>query len=104
MSLRGVLDVVLTDPGMAQVVAQAGTAELAVTAAPTVQPGGVDPQAVRVGLGRRADRVVHEHRRQRQPGAAVGHRRTPPSSTVCASSAASARRSTVLEVCIVYGK
>ncbi|WP_197537381.1 transcription-repair coupling factor [Modestobacter italicus] len=38
MSLRGVLDVVLTDPGMAQVVAQAGSAELAVTAAPTVQP------------------------------------------------------------------
>ncbi|CCH86421.1 Transcription-repair-coupling factor [Modestobacter italicus] len=38
VSLRGVLDVVLTDPGMAQVVAQAGSAELAVTAAPTVQP------------------------------------------------------------------
>ncbi len=38
MSLRGVLDVVLTDPGMAQVVAQAGSAELAVTAAPPVQP------------------------------------------------------------------
>ncbi|WP_369136685.1 transcription-repair coupling factor [Modestobacter versicolor] len=38
MSLRGVLDVVLTDPGMAQVVAQAGTAELAVTAPPPVQP------------------------------------------------------------------
>ena len=38
MSLRGVLDVVLTDPGLAQVVAQAGSAELAVTAPPPVQP------------------------------------------------------------------
>ncbi|MCW2574145.1 MAG: mfd [Modestobacter sp.] len=38
MSLRGVLDVVLTDPGLAQVVAQAGSAELAVTAPPSVQP------------------------------------------------------------------
>ncbi|MGY1771705.1 transcription-repair coupling factor [Blastococcus sp. SYSU D00813] len=38
MSLRGVLDVVLTDPGMARVVASAGRAELAVTAPPPVQP------------------------------------------------------------------
>ena len=38
MSLRGVLDVVLTDPGMARVVARAGAAHLAVTAPPTVQP------------------------------------------------------------------
>ena len=38
MSLRGVLDVVLTDPALAQVVAPAGAAELAVTAAPPVQP------------------------------------------------------------------
>jgi len=38
VSLRGVLDVVLTDPGLAQVVAQAGSAELAVTAPPPVQP------------------------------------------------------------------
>jgi transcription-repair coupling factor (superfamily II helicase) len=38
VSLRGVLDVVLTDPGLAQVVAQAGSAELAVTAPPSVQP------------------------------------------------------------------
>ncbi len=38
MSLRGVLDVVLTDPGMARVVAAAGQADLAVTAPPPVQP------------------------------------------------------------------
>ncbi|MCW2678382.1 MAG: mfd, partial [Modestobacter sp.] len=38
MTLRGVLDVVLTDPGMASVVAKAGSAELAVTAPPSVQP------------------------------------------------------------------
>ncbi|MGY1808989.1 transcription-repair coupling factor [Blastococcus sp. SYSU D00669] len=38
MTLRGVLDVVLTDPGMARVVASAGAAELAVTAPPPVQP------------------------------------------------------------------
>ncbi|MGZ4643567.1 MAG: transcription-repair coupling factor [Blastococcus sp.] len=38
MTLRGVLDVVLTDPGMARVVAAAGTAQLAVTAPPPVQP------------------------------------------------------------------
>ncbi|WP_347059411.1 transcription-repair coupling factor [Blastococcus sp. HT6-30] len=38
MSLRGVLDVVLTDPGMARVVAAAGSADLAVTAPPPVQP------------------------------------------------------------------
>ncbi|SFL21463.1 transcription-repair coupling factor [Geodermatophilus ruber] len=38
MTLRGVLDVVLTDPGMARVVAAAGQAELAVTAPPPVQP------------------------------------------------------------------
>ncbi|RBY78016.1 transcription-repair coupling factor [Blastococcus sp. TF02-09] len=38
MTLRGVLDVVLTDPGMARVVAAAGSAELAVTASPPVQP------------------------------------------------------------------
>ncbi|WP_448614182.1 transcription-repair coupling factor [Modestobacter sp. URMC 112] len=38
MSLRGVLDVVLTDPGLASVVARAGSPELAVTAPPSVQP------------------------------------------------------------------
>jgi transcription-repair coupling factor (superfamily II helicase) len=38
VTLRGVLDVVLTDPGMARVVAAAGSAELAVTAPPPVQP------------------------------------------------------------------
>ncbi|SFN99029.1 transcription-repair coupling factor [Geodermatophilus obscurus] len=38
MSLRGVLDVVLSDPGMARVVASAGSAELAVPAPPPVQP------------------------------------------------------------------
>ncbi|RBY95126.1 transcription-repair coupling factor [Blastococcus sp. TF02-8] len=38
MTLRGVLDVVLTDPAMARVVAAAGSAELAVTAPPAVQP------------------------------------------------------------------
>ncbi|QXG74984.1 transcription-repair coupling factor [Modestobacter sp. L9-4] len=38
MSLRGVLDVVLTDPGMASVVQHAGQAQLAVTAPPSVQP------------------------------------------------------------------
>ncbi|HLM06017.1 MAG TPA: transcription-repair coupling factor [Blastococcus sp.] len=38
MSLRGVLDVVLGDPRMARVVAAAGRASLAVTAAPPVQP------------------------------------------------------------------
>ncbi|PRY49353.1 transcription-repair coupling factor [Geodermatophilus tzadiensis] len=38
MSLRGVLDVVLSDPGIARVVAAAGSAELAVPAPPPVQP------------------------------------------------------------------
>jgi len=38
VTLRGVLDVVLTDPGMARVVAAAGSAQLAVTAPPPVQP------------------------------------------------------------------
>ncbi|MGY1914626.1 transcription-repair coupling factor [Blastococcus sp. SYSU DS0973] len=38
MTLRGVLDVVLTDPGMARVVAAAGSADLAVTAPPPAQP------------------------------------------------------------------
>ncbi|SFT69584.1 transcription-repair coupling factor [Geodermatophilus amargosae] len=38
MSLRGVLDVVLTDPGVTRVVSAAGSAELAVTAPPPVQP------------------------------------------------------------------
>ncbi|MCW2702540.1 MAG: transcription-repair coupling factor, partial [Blastococcus sp.] len=38
VTLRGVLDVVLTDPGMARVVASAGRASLAVTAPPPVQP------------------------------------------------------------------
>ena len=38
MTLRGVLDVVLTDPGMARVVGSAGRASLAVTAPPPVQP------------------------------------------------------------------
>src|SRR3954451_19611058 len=38
VSLRGVLDVVLTDPGLTAVVDKAGSAELAVTAPPPVQP------------------------------------------------------------------
>ena len=38
MTLRGVLDVVLADPGMTRVVASAGNATLAVTAPPPVQP------------------------------------------------------------------
>ncbi|MCW2740138.1 MAG: transcription-repair coupling factor, partial [Blastococcus sp.] len=38
MTLRGVLDVVLTDPGVARVVASAGRAGLTVTAPPPVQP------------------------------------------------------------------
>ncbi|WP_222192328.1 transcription-repair coupling factor [Modestobacter italicus] len=38
MSLRGVLDVVLTDADVASVVQKAGTTELAVTAPPSVQP------------------------------------------------------------------
>ena len=38
MTLRGVLDVVLSDPGMARVVAAAGSADLSVTAPPPVQP------------------------------------------------------------------
>ncbi|MGY1673601.1 transcription-repair coupling factor, partial [Geodermatophilus sp. SYSU D00710] len=38
MSLRGVLDVVLSDPGTARVVAAVGSAELAVPAPPPVQP------------------------------------------------------------------
>ncbi|UOX99761.1 transcription-repair coupling factor [Blastococcus sp. PRF04-17] len=38
MTLRGVLDVVLTDPGMARVVGSAGNATLAVTAPPPAQP------------------------------------------------------------------
>ncbi|WP_209307583.1 transcription-repair coupling factor [Geodermatophilus sp. DF01_2] len=58
MTLRGVLDVVLTDPGMARVVAAAGNAELAVTAPPSVQPlvaaalaAGGGPGAERGGAG-----------------------------------------------------
>jgi transcription-repair coupling factor (superfamily II helicase) len=38
VTLRGVLDVVLTDPGMGRVVASAGSAALAVTAPPPAQP------------------------------------------------------------------
>src|SRR3954466_12875408 len=38
VTLRGVLDVVLTDPGMARVVGSAGRASLAVTAPPPAQP------------------------------------------------------------------
>ncbi|MDK3258697.1 transcription-repair coupling factor [Blastococcus capsensis] len=38
MTLRGVLDVVLTDPAMRRVAAAAGSASLAVTAPPPVQP------------------------------------------------------------------
>ncbi|KQS61076.1 transcription-repair coupling factor [Geodermatophilus sp. Leaf369] len=36
--MRGVLDVVLSDPGLARVVEQAGAADLTVTAPPSVQP------------------------------------------------------------------
>ncbi len=49
MSLRGVLDVVLGDPGMARVVAAAGSAQLSVTAPPPVQP------LVAAALAARAD-------------------------------------------------
>lgn len=49
MTLRGVLDVVLSDPGMARVVAAAGSAQLAVTAPPPVQP------LVAAALAARAD-------------------------------------------------
>jgi transcription-repair coupling factor (superfamily II helicase) len=38
VTLRGVLDVVLSDPGLARVVEQAGAADLTVTAPPSVQP------------------------------------------------------------------
>ncbi|MGR6967539.1 transcription-repair coupling factor [Geodermatophilus sp. URMC 61] len=51
MTLRGVLDVVLTDPGMARVVAAAGNAELAVTAPPSVQPLVAAALAARGGSG-----------------------------------------------------
>ncbi|MGY1723092.1 transcription-repair coupling factor [Blastococcus sp. SYSU DS0533] len=51
MTLRGVLDVVLTDPGMSRVVAAAGNAELAVTAPPPVQPLVAAALAARGGAG-----------------------------------------------------
>ncbi|SEL20247.1 transcription-repair coupling factor [Blastococcus sp. DSM 46786] len=51
MTLRGVLDVVLTDPGMARVVAAAGNAELAVTAPPPAQPLVAAALAARGGAG-----------------------------------------------------
>src|SRR4051812_35400107 len=52
LTLRGVLDVVLADPGLARVVAQAGAAELAVTAPPPAQP------LVAAALGRQAPVLV----------------------------------------------
>ncbi|MGY1833882.1 transcription-repair coupling factor [Blastococcus sp. SYSU DS0510] len=51
MTLRGVLDVVLADPGVARVVAAAGNAELAVTAPPPVQPLVAAALAARGGAG-----------------------------------------------------
>jgi transcription-repair coupling factor (superfamily II helicase) len=51
VTLRGVLDVVLTDPGMARVVAAAGSADLAVTAPPSVQPLVAAALAARGGRG-----------------------------------------------------
>jgi transcription-repair coupling factor (superfamily II helicase) len=51
VTLRGVLDVVLGDPGMARVVAAAGTAELAVTAPAPVQPLVAAALAARRGQG-----------------------------------------------------
>jgi transcription-repair coupling factor (superfamily II helicase) len=49
LTLRGVLDVVLTDPGVARVVAAAGNAELAVTAPPPAQPLVAAALAARTG-------------------------------------------------------
>ena len=63
MTLRGVLDVVLTDPGMARVVAAAGNAELAVTAPPSVQPLVADALAAQRGG---ADVPVLVARREQQ--------------------------------------
>jgi transcription-repair coupling factor (superfamily II helicase) len=73
VTLRGVLDVVLTDPGMARVVAAAGNAELAVTAPPPAQPlvaaalaarpGGAGVPVLVVTAGERdADAVAHQLR------------------------------------------
>ncbi|SNS73183.1 transcription-repair coupling factor [Geodermatophilus pulveris] len=73
MTLRGVLDVVLTDPGVARVVASAGNAELAVTAPPSVQPlvaaalaadrGGAGVPVLVVTAGERdADQVADQLR------------------------------------------
>ncbi|SDX96324.1 transcription-repair coupling factor [Geodermatophilus africanus] len=73
MTLRGVLDVVLTDPGVARVVAAAGNAELAVTAPPSVQPlvaaalaaqhGGAGVPVLVVTAGERdADQVADQLR------------------------------------------
>src|SRR3954451_108026 len=51
VTLRGVLDVVLTDPGMASVVAAAGQAGMAVTAPPPAQPLVAPALAARRGGG-----------------------------------------------------
>src|SRR3954453_12654431 len=73
VTLRGVLDVVLTDPGMARVVASAGRASLAVTAPPPVQslvaaplgaakPGAGVPVLVVTAGERDADQVADQLR------------------------------------------
>src|SRR3954453_17338349 len=73
VTLRGVLDVVLTDPGMARVVASAGRASLAVTAPPPVQPlvaaalaaaapGAGVPVLVVTAGGRGGDQGAHQLR------------------------------------------
>jgi transcription-repair coupling factor (superfamily II helicase) len=62
VTLRGVLDVVLTDPAIGRVVAAAGQPSLAVTAPPPVQPlvaaalaarGGADVPVLMVTAGER---------------------------------------------------
>src|SRR6185312_12963936 len=72
VTLRGVLDVVLTDPGMRRVVASAGSAALAVTAPPPAQPlvaaalaakaGGCVPVLVITAGERDADAVADQLR------------------------------------------
>src|SRR3954452_5227246 len=71
VTLRGVLDVVLTDPGLASVVARAGSAELAVTAPPPVHAlVAAAPAAGAAGAGVRV-RVVGAGERDADARAAV---------------------------------
>src|SRR3954449_9927321 len=81
VTLRGVLDVVLTDPGMARVVASAGAAELTVTAPAPVQPlvaaalaaqrGGAGVPVLVVTAGERDADVVADQLRCFLPGRRV---------------------------------